>query len=173
MPILIVLMFFLASYTEFQLLSRVYAYLSNQFDALSAIFLILSSFAFAFYLGVQIIRKQSQKFIAAMTRGDAVSKKSTRGFLNFFAGLLFIVPGYGSDLLAILCLLPPTAFLLNLFLGSLLQKLISSSRFTFVSGFPGAKGFESQYESQRQNPKPDDDPTIIDVEVVDSSKRLT
>lgn len=164
MPFLLILAFLGLAYIEFKLVSTVYAFLTHQYDAVSAIFLIMLSFFLAISLGARIIRRQGQSLFSQFRDGQGSG--NSKKLLGLLAGILFIIPGYLSDLLALVCLFPPTAWLLNRVSARLMQKILKNSNFTFYSN---VGGFGSQAPESRTY---DNDSTIIDVEAFDSPKKL-
>lgn len=150
MPLIFIAIMLLLGFVEFKLISSVYTFIATRYDGLSAVFLILLSFFLALSLGLRLIR--------------GVSK--TRKPLHLLAGILFILPGYLSDIFALLVLLPTTSWILNRLGAAWMQKLFKNMNFQAVyhsSTSPGAGPHTRAAPS---------DPTIIDVEAYDTSKKL-
>lgn len=80
--------------------------------------------------GIGVVRRIQ----AALDRGEMPSREVADGGLVLLAGALMIAPGFVSDLLAILLLLPPTRALAR---GPLLRYVARRGRFAVV-GHTGA-----------------------------------
>ena len=72
---------------------------------------------------------------AALDRGEMPSREVADGFLILLAGALMITPGFITDCLAILLLLPPTRAVAR---RVLLTALVRRARLTVISG--GGRG---------------------------------
>jgi UPF0716 protein FxsA len=68
---------------------------------------------------------------AALDRGEMPSREVADGFLILLAGALMITPGFITDCLAILLLLPPTRAVAR---RVLLGAVVSRTRMTVISG---------------------------------------
>lgn len=64
----------------------------------------------AVFIGVNLLRIQGVVTLtevrAMMARGEAPTAALANGFVMAIAGMLFILPGFASDALALLCLMP-------------------------------------------------------------------
>jgi UPF0716 protein FxsA len=74
---------------------------------------------------------------AALDRGEMPSREVADGFLILFAAALMITPGFITDCLALLLLLPPTRALVR---RTLLAAALRRGRVTVLSGGPGGPG---------------------------------
>ena len=83
--------------------------------------------------GIGVVRRIQ----AALDRGQMPSAEVADGGLILFAGALMIAPGFVSDALAILLLLPPTRALVR---GPLMRYVGRRSRVTVMSGAGGRGG---------------------------------
>lgn len=87
--------------------------------------------AFAVLLGVLLIRGQQISMLGQMGAAPARMAENLReGGFRVFAALLLIVPGFLSDVMALVFLLPP----LRVGLGALLLKWLPVERFTVYRG---------------------------------------
>jgi UPF0716 protein FxsA len=161
MPLVLLLVFAFLSYGEFSLVAAVYRAIASRYDGASAVLLILLSFLFAIFLGARLIRHQGGSLLTTLRRGSGLGKDVGRRLLSFIAGILFIVPGYLSDLLALACLLPPTAWIVNHLALRLATRLARSSSIRFHSNIDFGQRDTSATGHRH-------DPTIIDVDIVES-----
>jgi UPF0716 protein FxsA len=101
--------------------------------------------------GIGVVRRIQ----AALDRGEMPSKEVADGGLILLAGALMIAPGFVSDLLAILLLLPPTRALAR---GPLLRYAARQGRFAVVSHMGARRGRDSvdvwDVESWENTPDP-------------------
>jgi UPF0716 protein FxsA len=107
--------------------------------------------------GIGVVRRIQ----AALDRGQMPSAEVADGGLILFAGALMIAPGFVSDALAILLLLPPTRALVR---GPLMRYVGRRSRVTVMSGNgwrggrPGSGGADTDdvwdVESWEEPPTP-------------------
>lgn len=95
--------------------------------ALSAILLLI----LAGVVGMFLLRHQGlatlMKVQRSLNAGEVPAQAMLEGAILLVAGLLFLIPGFFSDILGLLCVLPPTRYLL---LKALLRKGV-----TTVGGF--------------------------------------
>jgi UPF0716 protein FxsA len=67
-------------------------------------------------VGVWLVRSQGasvwRRFRAASTNGEIPAQEATEGFLVVIGGMLLIVPGFFSDIVGLVTVLPPTRKLL-------------------------------------------------------------
>jgi UPF0716 protein FxsA len=71
---------------------------------------------------------------AALDRGELPSREVADGFLILFAGALMLAPGFITDVLAILLLLPPTRAVIR---GALVAYAVRRGRVAVVSNYGG------------------------------------
>lgn len=135
---------------------------------------INTSFALlcGFVLGSGIIRNQGRYLLLraqeAAARGEPLNDQLMRGMMNFLAGILFIVPGFISDLFAILLLLPGTRHLLITLGRRRLERQFQSGQFRVFNFQGGAGGFSAGPRGPRPTEEPvgpmrDVSPKVIDV----------
>ncbi|RZA13970.1 MAG: hypothetical protein EOP10_28825, partial [Proteobacteria bacterium] len=169
MHLALLLLFALLSYAEFSLISAVYRLIAVRYDGASAVLLILFSFLVAIFLGAKLIRHQGGSLLQNVRSGNSLGKDMSRKLLYFLAGILFIIPGYVSDVFALACLFPPTAWMVNFFVSRFVQRLSKSSNFSFYSNVGGGQTQTRSYPPRTERAM---DATIIDVEVIDSPQKL-
>lgn len=101
---------------------------------------------FGVWFGYVLIRTRGLILLYQMQsrilQGQTPQKDVVRGVLALIAGLLFIIPGFVSDALAILCLLPVVRDFVALGLLWFLKRRIKKGNVKFYSsttfrGFPG------------------------------------
>lgn len=101
-----------------------------------------------FFLGSQLLRLVGVKSVGNMMSGFATGQEAASqmgGMMaKVLAAVLLMIPGFISDIFALLLLFPPTRSLLMLLI---LKRLMKSGSFQFGAGQFGAEPFQ-----QRQNP---------------------
>lgn len=103
---------------------------------------------FTAVLGVTLIRIQGfstiQKAQKSMAQGIAPAKEMFEGIMLLFAAICLLMPGFFTDAVGFLLLIPPFRTLLaSLLIGSAVLK----SRFSNANrGFSGGDYFEGEYE---------------------------
>ena len=119
MPLLLVLAFIGVPILEFYVLIQV----GQLIGVLPTIALLIADAV----LGAALLRWQGRKtwaaFRAATEAGRLPTKEVADGALVIFGGALLLTPGFTTDLLGLLCVLPPTrAFLRRVALGLLARQ---------------------------------------------------
>ena len=94
---------------------------------------------FATILGVGLLRSAGPRLAfgvaQSLRQGQSPAPAAIDGALIAFAGLLFLIPGYISDVFALILLFPPTRTLVRLALvGAVFKKFVS--RFSWSSQTP-------------------------------------
>jgi UPF0716 family protein affecting phage T7 exclusion len=157
---------FALMYAEFKLDSFVFQWLESQSSGLTAFLLIGLSFFFMAAAGARLMLYQGQSYLNKLkTPGQGLSIPKPN-ILIFVAGVLFIIPGYLSDAAAVLCLFPPTAWVIRKLFARWLMKVSESGRMQFYSNI-GNQG-RSPYQSTPGAQQIAEDTQIIDVEVIKS-----
>lgn len=169
----LVLLFFFVGMTvfEFKTIAFVYGYLAASFGGFAAVAAIILSFMLSMSLGIRLIHNRCSLLLQKVQMGQVLKDESGQTLLFFLAGLLLIIPGYLSDVFAVLCLFPPTGWLVR----KIFQKLIGKMAIKSSMAFEGMAGRRTRYWYSQMPEDPDkgsSDPTIIDVEVTDTPKRL-
>ena len=119
MPLLLVLAFIGVPILEFYVLIQV----GQLIGVLPTIALLIADAV----LGAALLRWQGRKtwaaFRAATEAGRLPTKEVADGALVIFGGALLLTPGFTTDLLGLLCVLPPTrAVLRRIALGVLVRR---------------------------------------------------
>lgn len=131
MALLLVIVFLVAPLVELAVIIQV----ADSIGALNTIgLIILVSIAGAWlakYAGLGVLRR----IRAALARGEMPSTEVADGGLVLLAGALMIAPGFVSDGLAILLLLPPTRALVR---APLMRYVARRSRFVVATSTGGA-----------------------------------
>jgi UPF0716 protein FxsA len=132
MALLLVIVFLVAPLVELAVIIQV----AGSIGAFNTIGLLIAVSLVGAWLakreGISVVRRIQ----AALDRGDAPSTEVVDGGLILLAGALMIAPGFVSDVLAILLLLPPTRALAR---GPVLRYVSRKGRMAVVSGM-GAYG---------------------------------
>lgn len=126
------LLFILIPAVEIWLFIEVGAWLGG-----AAVFLLILATAF---FGLSLIRRQGAASLAHSLAGDQAHSPSPQDALNimgrglFFimAGFLLLIPGFFTDIMGLLLLLPPARHFLGAFL---LNRLVPMDIFSHMSGF--------------------------------------
>ncbi len=109
--------------------------------AIPTVFLVV----FTAVLGVQLLRFQGlsalQRVQASMARGEMPAVELMEGVVMLVGGALLLTPGFFTDALGFLCLIPP-----------LRQKMIRSVISRFIR-FPDGGGGPSSSQSQSHGPR--------------------
>lgn len=105
------------------------------------------------WFGIVLAKRQAGKIMLGLLSGRA-----GRHAVAVLAGVLFALPGFGSDLLALLLLLPPMPILLGSLGNRVVSAVIRRQMAKMAGGgriFPGAGPFPGMRpdESLRQAPK--------------------
>lgn len=142
--------FIVIPFTELLILLEV----ADRIGALYTVLLILATAA----LGIHLLRRQGlstlTRFQQRLQTGAIPGQEIVEGMIIAFCGALLLAPGFITDTLALLGLLPPVR--------AAIAKRILRSGSVFVSGgsFTSASGFH--HRETRQN-----EGEIIDGEVID------
>ncbi len=101
-------------------------------------------------LGVTLIRIQGfltlQKAQASMNQGITPAKEMIEGVMLLFAALCLLMPGFFTDTIGFLLLIPPLRLLLaSVFLNR--SKLKANSRMRNTQGYSSADYIEGEYEN--------------------------
>jgi UPF0716 protein FxsA len=97
-------------------------------------------------LGSLLMRSQGRaawrRFNAAMAEGRVPAREVLDGVLVIFGGALLLTPGFISDLLGLLLLLPPTRAVIR----AVLVRRLAHRMFVSVSGSPPGRGGPAGYD---------------------------
>ncbi len=127
---------------------------------------LLFYFLLAFMAGGNVLRRATQPLAPGVTGGGVSEEMLARALTGAVAGVLLMLPGVFSDVLAILCLLPPGRFWLE-------RRLRKS-----VAGRTGPWGWSMAFGGMGEGQpfRSDGDGDVIDGEareVHEESPRLT
>ncbi|MBR7889892.1 FxsA family protein [Marinomonas sp. A79] len=122
-------------------------------------------------VGVTLIRKQgletSMKAQEKMRRGELPAAEVAEGMMLILAGLCLLIPGFVTDAIGGLLLVPP---LRKLFAAGIVVKLMSSM---MAKGTQWRSGAQSSYQSHyRSQTRTDSDGEIIEGEYVNEDTDL-
>ncbi|RYZ48857.1 MAG: FxsA family protein, partial [Proteobacteria bacterium] len=104
---------FAMMYAEFQTASKVYGLIADRTDPFSAIALVALTFVAIASFGAWLIKYQSRSLVHKFKNVSQTGTMPKPNILMFIAGVLFIIPGYVTDILALLLIFPPTAWLVK------------------------------------------------------------
>lgn len=147
----------------------------NAFGFINTIFALLAGFV----LGTGIIRNQGRfllmKVQQASARGEPLSDPLLHSMMIFLSGMLFILPGFISDVIAIFLLLPGTRHLFIALGRRRLERQFRAGGFR-VFTFNGTGGFSTGFgQSRPQEPHSqmrDVSPKVIDVKPISSESHV-
>lgn len=127
MPLLLVVAFIVVPLVEIYVLIQV----GQLIGVLPTVLLLLADSV----LGAALVRHEGRRtwgaFRAALSAGRVPAKEVADGALVVFGGALLLTPGFTTDVLGLLCILPPTrAFLRRRMTGVVTRRL----------GVPGVAG---------------------------------
>jgi UPF0716 protein FxsA len=157
MALLLVLVFLVAPLVELAVIVQV----AGEVGVLNTIGLLIAVSLVGAWLarreGVGVVRRIQ----ATLQRGQVPSTELVDGGLILFAGALMITPGFVSDVLALVLLLPPTRAAVRV---PLLRYLSRRGRMTVMSGGPGGRGGFGGFGVPRDGSRQGSDGDIWDVE---------
>lgn len=140
---------------------------------------ILATVVFTAWLGARLVKSQGlivlSQFQARMTEGNIPKREAIEGLLILMAGVLLVAPGFITDGIGILCLLPVTRSVIASVVARWVEskikqgkiKVYRSSNVNASGTKVGVKSFES--------PNPFEKPVVRDVTPSEDtdSKELT
>lgn len=130
-------------------------------------FNVLALLVFTAWLGFRIIRFRGlagfSQFQAGVSQGAQLQQQALNGLFLFLAGVLFIVPGFISDAMGLLLLVPWTRKLILIFLAGWVESKIKQGSFkVYTAGNMGA-GFGGFGSVKGESPFMNGEPQIRDV----------
>lgn len=144
---------------------------------------VIALLVLSFLAGSYVIRREQAVSAEALRAGlsggvsgspaEALRKHSPERFmLNFFAGVLLIIPGFLSDLIALLLLLPPVQKGLSRNATAYMRKNMASGSGPFAGrvfrfGAWSGNGFRHEYGEEPFARRFEDDGSIIEGEARD------
>ncbi|TDQ58063.1 UPF0716 protein FxsA [Mesocricetibacter intestinalis] len=155
MPLFIFLLFaFLFIYIELSLI----LWLGDLIGAFGVILLLILSAL----IGIGMIRTRGWYSVIGVRRQIARGEIPTRSLLKsglwIGAGILFLIPGFVTDLCAVFLLLPPVRLAIERFIGKGFNFIGAAFRRTTGASFYRARGdgediFEAEYEKEADEDK--------------------
>ncbi len=138
---------------------------------------VLFALLVGFVLGIGILRTQGRymlfKIQQSVARGEPPTDEIIQGVLNFAAGILFLIPGFVSDLIALYFILPGFRRLAVRSFKRRIGRMMTGGSFrvfTYGAYTPGAGGFRRREHGIAEPPPEgwmrDVSPRVIDVQPV-------
>jgi UPF0716 protein FxsA len=144
----------------------------GQFGFINTLFALLA----AGVLGAGIAKAQGRymlmKMQGSLAQGQVPAKEVLHGLLIFVGGVLFLIPGFATDVAALVFVVPGLRHMLAAFLKRKLEKQIKSGQFRFTYGQFG--GFGGGFRTRPEPPGASGDwerdvsPKVIDVSPISS-----
>ena len=164
MPLLLFLVFPVAEIFLFVRLCQIYSFMDVM------LMVITSGF-----LGLLIMYLQSKSVVMAVqksfARGEVPGPSVLHSALVFLGGFFLFLPGFISDVIGILLILPGFRHLFVLYLRVILAKNLASGSIKVFSNFAGGFGAAGGFSGA--NGPLERDAQVVDVEVLEtSSKRI-
>lgn len=182
----IFLILLLFPFFEAKVYGLVYDWLRPELGGQMAVEAIVLGQLVISFLGFQLMRRQLRKlgggFFANMQQqGQALLEAAGHTLFYGLAGFIFLIPGFGTDVLALALLFKPIQALVRRSIFHRMQGYfhVQMQRRGFPGGdFPGARGPHTQSRQRPQAFRPDlngqvnpnstsSGPDIIDVDVVE------
>lgn len=128
------------------------------------------------FIGANLVKSQGLKILMEIQnelgRGGVPSNAILKGLLMLVGGVLMITPGFITDVIGILLVLPITQDIIGLFLKPLLFKMLKSNKvnvfYSARGGFPGAQQgnpFEQNpYEAHPQDQNINDTSDVFEAQ---------
>jgi len=111
------------------------------------------------FVGATLVRRQGVRTLQAaqlkMAQGQPPGKEMISGIMLFIAGILFVIPGFFTDALAILLLLPPVQLAVGIWFIKRMQ-IRATSHASFRQEFKYQKPdegqvFDAEYEEKKES----------------------
>ncbi len=135
----------------------------------------------AFFFGLLVVKSQGRTFLmkvqAELAQGKVPARSMINSALIFIGGVFILIPGFFSDVMGLLLILPGTRHALSLYVRTYLARKVANGSFKiFTSGFGsnfgmgnGPQGFGNsrgpEFKSER-----DVTPQVIDVKPISSTE---
>lgn len=172
----LLLLLLLIPVVEFFAFKRVYLWLKADFGAQMAVELIILTLIVLAVVGVKVIKKQSARFMANMRSGASPSGLALDGVVLIVSGVLLLIPGFITDILAFVILLPVVRpFIARKVQAAVLKRFMKGGAGfqVFQGGFGGFGGFGSDPFGGMQRPQEMDQRTRLDNRVIDVEAKDT
>lgn len=114
-------------------------------------------------IGVKALREYRE----AVSAGEPPGPKAVSGTIGVVGGVLLFLPGFLSDVVGLLCVLPPTRFMLRPLVIRFLESRVDSP--SFARWF-GPRVVRPHWGGPKPASAPPDSDEIIEGEVVDSDE---
>jgi UPF0716 protein FxsA len=132
----------------------------------------------AFFFGLLIVKAQGRTLLfkvqAELQQGKVPAQTLINSALLFIGGTFIMVPGFFSDIVGILLVLPGSRHLMSLYVRTYLARKISSGTFrVFNSGFGAGFGqgpSENNSQGFGTTSERDVSPRVIDVKPISSTE---
>jgi UPF0716 protein FxsA len=143
------------------------------FGFVNTVFALLA----AFVLGVGIAKAQGRyimaKMQASLTQGEIPQSEVLHGLLVFIGGVLFLIPGFVTDLAALFFVIPGPRHLLVAYFRRKIEQQIRSGQFRVFSYGNFGGGFGTNEARPRTQARPEEwtrdvSPKVIDIKPVSS-----
>lgn len=126
-------------------------------------FPVLAIVVFTAWLGARLVKSQGlvvlHQFQQKMSQGHLPQKEALEGLLILLAGVLLIAPGFITDCIGILCLIPFTRKFMSMLLARWIERKVQQGRlkvYTNVSySSSGGSPFGKSFDPFGQNSKPE------------------
>lgn len=136
-------------------------------------------------LGAGLAKTQGRYILsrlqANLSRGEVPTTQILQGVLVFIGGILFLIPGFITDVMGLLLVLPGTRHLIAAWMRKSMEKKMAGGQFkVFTSGPFGMGGFGGSFRTGPRGPADDyassDEgrdvtPKVIDVTPISSDSR--
>jgi UPF0716 protein FxsA len=139
-----------------------------EFGFIDTLLWILSAFALGMALTVIMGRTILLNLQMEIAQGRVPLRRGLHKGLIVFAGFLFMVPGIGTDIVALFLVLPITRHLVVFYLEKKLKKAVAQgSARVFTSGFSFQGGPRFRAGFRREAPFPEEERYERDAEIID------
>ncbi len=107
-------------------------------------FTVLGLVIFSAWLGARLVKSQGLVILAQfqqkMSQGHLPQKEGLEGLLILLAGVLLIAPGFITDAIGILCLIPFTRKYISFLLAYLIERKVKQGRIKVYSNISYSSG---------------------------------
>lgn len=112
-------------------------YLLIQAGRVFGFFPVLGLVIFSAWLGSRLVKSQGllvfAQFQQRMQMGQLPRKEAIEGMMILFSGILLIAPGFITDFIGLLCLIPPTRKFLAIFVERWVEENIQRGKIKIFS----------------------------------------
>lgn len=162
-----VLMFIIfIPFVEWQALKRVYHFLKPTWGSSMAIQIIVLSLLIIAFFSMKILKKQGARILNDLKSGESLSDAALDAGVLVISGVLFLIPGYISDLIALMTLLPPGRKIAKKWINKRMQARHSRQGFQFFYSSGGP--FTAKHQPHKRTVTKQQLDNVIDVDAVES-----